>query len=252
MVSLISIVLVILFAWLQIRDVPIAVVVKNTNPDLLQRLTIILYYFCWVFGCNFDIKIQEHSYKFFPEGKLPIGAIALIVLFGFVAALLIWSRRNTICFAIVITLFMACNFIGWRYIVKTVRPIIEDSKREYEHGGKPDYFGLEKLRTATDYITGNWQVLRFVVMSLFIVLLDVFSFYAQTRELTAEAVHRLVPDTSETSIDELLPAGIFLLYVIIAEGWIWTMRTRAQISLDEIKKLRKKYRLILLDASGTH
>jgi hypothetical protein len=237
---LIGAVLALIFGWLQFRDIPMASLIERTEPDLLLRLTLALYYSCWVFGTTFDTNIQTAVYVRDPNrGLIPKSAYLLLAGFGVVAGILMWASKSEAYFAIVLTLFVAFNIVGFIYILSHVQPMMAASKEQYE--SKRDYFGLEQLDLVITYMTGPWQRLRFVVMIVLAIGMNVIVFWDDGRAFVANLLVVFVPPTDAAMMDRLIPSLSFLVFVLVAEGWIWIQRVRVRTAIDLIESLSEKY-----------
>jgi hypothetical protein len=233
-------VLALIFSWIQLRDIPVASLIEKTEPDLLLRFTLALYYSCWVFGTTFDTNLQSSVYVRDPNrGLIPKFAYVLLIGFGVVAALLMWASKSEAYFAIVLTFFVACNIGGFCYVLSYVRPIMAASKEQYEL--KRDYFGLEQLDLVIVYMSGRWQWLRFIAMVVMAIAMNVIVFSDSARALVARLLATIAPPASAESIDRLIPSLSFLIFVLVAEGWIWAQRLRVRTTIDLVEILAAKY-----------
>src|SRR3984893_12612628 len=96
-----------LFAYLQLKDLQAAAIFTPVASDILWRATLVIYYWCWVFGTSFDTDIQEIAYVSFPgKGRWPVRAFGVLSLFVVVAAVLLWSRGNFVYFSLALTVFV--------------------------------------------------------------------------------------------------------------------------------------------------
>ncbi len=213
---------------------------ERAEPDLLLKLTLALYYSCWVFGSTFDTNLQMSVYVRDPNrGLFPKFAYALLIGFGAAAAILLWASKEEAYFAFVLTGFVAFNILGFFYILRYVKPIMAASKEQYEI--KRDYFGLEQLDLVITYMSGRWQSLRFTVMVLLAIAMNVIVFSDSARGLVASLVAAIAPPVNAQTIDRLIPSLSFLVFVLVAEGWIWAQRLRVRTAIDLVEGLAAKY-----------
>lgn len=233
-------VLAVFFGWLQFREIPVASLIERAEPDLLLRLTLALYYSCWVFGSTFDTNIQMSVYVRDPNrGLFPKFAYALLIGFGIAAGVLLWASESEASFALVLTGFVACNIAGFCYVLRHVRPIMAASREQYEL--KRDYFGLEQLDLVTRYMTGRWQWLRFAVMIVLAIVMNVIVFSDNTRGAIAGLLAAIAPPVTAQTIDRLIPSLSFLAFVVVAEGWIWAQRLKVRTAIDLVEGLAERY-----------
>lgn len=243
-ITVIGSLLALVFTWLQIRDLPIAAVVENTRPEFIQRLTIVIYYLCWIAGSRFDVGVQEAAYVDDPrEGRLSVITIFTIILFGAVAAALLWVSDDELKFSLVLTLFVGMNILGWRHIIKRVRPAINATRKRYRE--EHDYFGIEHLSIVTEYMSGRWQWHRFATLVGIILVSDVVVLMPAVRQFATQNMHRVISEISSQTFSVLLPDFLLLLFVLISEVWMWVMRVRIATSLRVLRSLNRKYNLTL-------
>lgn len=237
---LIGAALALIFGWLQFRDIPVASLFDRAEPDLLLKLTLALYYSCWVFGSTFDTNLQMSVYVRDPNrGLFPKHAYALLIGFGAAAAVLLWASKEEVFFAVVLTGFVAFNILGFFYILRYVKPIMAASKEQYEI--KQDYFGLEQLDLVITYMSGQWQWLRFIVMVLLAIAMNVIVFSDSARGLIAHLLATIAPPANVQTINRLIPSLSFLVFVLVAEGWIWAQRIRVRTAIDLVEGLATRY-----------
>lgn len=243
-VKAIAFVLAVGFTWLQIKDFHVEGVIDGANPDLTRKIVLAIYYWCWVFGCNFDLDMQELAYF---EGtrrlKLSLTAIGLLIIFGLVAAMLLWISGSDQGFAAVLALFLALNIMGFLYILRVVKPIIRSSCEKYTQ--EQHYLDVVQLEIVSGYMLGRWQWLRFGVGFVVILAMELICFSPQLRGISAQFLSGITHAAdSPQAFYALLPSAIFVVFVAVMEGWIWTMRFRAKISLDFVEILGGRYLVV--------
>src|SRR5689334_10613027 len=54
--------LVALFAWLQFSNYEITQIIEKTEPEAFLRCIMFGFYLSWVFGPNFDLKVQKIAF----------------------------------------------------------------------------------------------------------------------------------------------------------------------------------------------
>jgi hypothetical protein len=232
--------LALVFGWLTFRDLPIAAAIASTQPEYVRQFVLVAYYFSWVFGTSFDVSTQQAVYIRDPQrGRMPGGAFLVVLILFAVAAILLWANENDTYFAGTLTGFVVVNVVSFWILLRRVRPIISASHKAYEERG--DFFGLELLRIVTDYIAGKWQWLRFVAMGLLILAADIVCFNEHARQLLGVGVQNLIPSLPAEAIAPLLTDMLLFLFVLVAEGWIWTLRVRTKTSMIVIENLNERY-----------
>lgn len=241
LIKIIGAILLAIFTYLQVIDIPLGTLINSVDSDLLRRFTVILYYWCWVFGATFDNDIQEFSY-FAERGtvKLRKRDIALIVAFGFVGGALLWASRNDQAFAIVLTLFFAFNIFGFWWILQFVGPLIKHSRAKFEQ--ERNFFSLVQLGLVSDYMKGLWQWLRFGAGILLVSAMDGICFSNSFKIFLAQNIGSTFGlDASALALR--LPTFAFVAFVIVMEGWIWMKRAQIRVSLDLLGTVSADYAL---------
>jgi hypothetical protein len=241
LIKYIGLILFAIFTYLQLKDFQIGTVIENISPDLLRRLTLIAYYWCWIFGTTFDTDIQEVAY-FSEKGrfKLTERAIGLLLLFGFVAAVLLWAANDDRLFAGTLTVFFLFNVGGFAYILWFVKPIILASKDKYLEG--KNHFSLAQLELVSGYMNGSWQWKRFGLGVALIAIMNAICFSDSIKIAIAEGLARFIPITADL-LSERLPTFTFVTFVALMEGWIWVQRAKVSVALDLLEQLSTKFTL---------
>jgi hypothetical protein len=231
-----------LFTWLTFRGYPYIQWIEKTDIEFLRHVTLAFYYFCWVFGSTFDIRIQREVYQNDPQlGSLPRVALAAIVMLLVVAAALFAVSESENWFSVLLALFLATNIFGWRVILHRVRPIIAASEERYKFDR--NYFGFEQLRVVAAYLEGRWQWYRFVTMIVLVLVANMICFLPAARELLSSAISSIVRELSPAAVSRLLPISSLVLFVVAAEGWIWALRARVRATLNVLYFLEETYEL---------
>ena len=248
LIRYIGLILFAVFTYLQVKDFQVGALIENISPDFLRRITLILYYWCWIFGATFDTDIQELAY-FSDKGrfKLTGKAIGLVILFGIVAAVLLWSAYDDRLFAGALTIFFAANIAGFAYILWFVKPIIQASENKFRRGD--NYFSLAQLELVSGYMNGSWQWKRFGLGVLLVVAMDTICFLDVVKIAIAEALAGFLP-VSTAALAERLPTLTFVSFVILMEGWIWIQRARVHVALDLLEELSREFTLTPIGRSA--
>ena len=236
-IKAISIILPILYAWLSFRNLSfqeiVAVLSNATALDVFWKVVLLIYYTGWVFGASMDTNFHEDvSFGAPYDGRLPLQAIGLLVLFLVVAILLLYSNTYE-QFVLFITVFFITNLVGYAYIsAKFTKPMLEESRIEYERNN--ELYSLERLAIFEHYMLGWWQIWRFAAGALIIAIMIGIALikyiYGQIQYLESVPI-------------ELLQASGMLLFVGVMEVWIFSMRIRTRAGLAALDQLASKYEL---------
>lgn len=246
-----------IFTWLQIKDVPLGVLVESTTPGFLIKAALIPYYFCWIGGATFDVAVQQRVYVADKNrGRLAIDTAAVVAGFFIVALLLLWTSSNEKVFGVsaeqlfdvpyekifglVLTAFVVVNIIAWRHIVRRIKPAIKLSRERFEQ--KRNFFRLEQLELVTEYMTGRWQMRRFYGMLAMLAIINFVNWNEGLRLLLAQMA-RNIPGLSDKDVSNLIFGALILLFVFIAEAWIWIKRVNIRTALLVINRLKEKYEI---------
>lgn len=230
------------FGWLQLKDLPLIPLLESTQAGFVLKIALTLYYFSWVFGANFDVGLQQAAFlRDRHRGNLGLRAIAAIAGFGVVAAILLWVSNDEQRFSMALIAFVVVNVVGWHVLAARVSSICHASLILAEG----DYFEIERIRLVQEFISGNWQRHRFLVMFLIAAVGAAVCFVPEVRATIRTVVVSLAPDLREKGavVDQLLPASVFLMFLVIAESWIWTMRAKTRLFLALIDDLRLTYEM---------
>jgi hypothetical protein len=234
--------LVLGFGWLQLKDFPLIPLLESTQVGFVLKVALTLYYFSWVFGANFDVGLQQAAFlQDRHRGNMGWRAIAAIVGFGVVAAILLWVSNDEKRFSVALIAFVAANVVGWHVLAARVSSIGHASLILAEG----DFFEIERIRLVQEFMNGDWQRWRFLVMFLIATIGVAICFLPALRAAIQIAVVALAPDLTkkEAIIDQLLPTSVFLMFLVVGESWIWTMRARTRLFLALIDHLRVTYEI---------
>ena len=234
--------LLFLFAWLQIKDVPLGTLVQNTTPQRIIKVSLILYYTCWIGGATFDTKVQQKVYVSDPKrGQITLELLTVIAGFCAVALALVWASSHQEFFGALLLIFVAVNICAWMLIVARVKPVIASS-REISLKSAENLFRLEQLQIVEKYMTGSWQIHRFGVMIAMIAFAIAISYLDGIRLLLALPIASVIKSVTPGTIAESLPLSIsILLFVVVAEAWIWIRREHVRFTLAAMDDLRQRY-----------
>jgi hypothetical protein len=240
-IGLFASVLGVLFAWVQLRAIPLPAL-ENTDPTYIRRIVLALYYACWVAGTTIDANIQKEVYRNDPErGNVSREAVIAVAGLFVVAAFLLWASTSDERISVALVPFLIVNIIAWRVLVHRVHPIITATALKYEKQGK--FHRLEQLHVVRGYIAGWWQWARFALMGLIVIAANVFTFSASARSFASRTLQDFLPPNTAAAVPTLLPVAALCLFVIAAETWIWVLRARNAIALRTIGALARRYTL---------
>ena len=99
-----------------------------------------------------------------------------------------------------------------------------------------DYIGRERLCVVYIYMLGRWQLWRFLAGFLIICLM---AFVA----VSGSYFPHLLGPLGDLSPD-VVQVLAMLCFVLVMEGWIWTMRLRTSAKLDVLDELAPKYEVL--------
>lgn len=232
--------LVLLFAWLQVKDVQLGVIIENAEPNTLLRVTLAFYYLCWVGGATFDLNIQQSVYlRDRNAGMIAISAVALLISFGITATVLLFASENKRWFSIALTIFWIVGTIGFWYIQNTIRPMVSDTWKVLR--SSENYHRMERLMIVVRYMRGRWQWHRIMMSFIFILIILTLTFLGPFRAALSRLASLMIPDSRVETISGLLPSLAFLIYVAATEGWIWLARLRVKVSLQVLDDLNERF-----------
>jgi hypothetical protein len=138
--------------WPQLPRVPLS----TLDSFLVLRCTFALYVYCWFWGCNRDLDVQDEILVKAPSPTVPsIGvAIMMFILFAF-----LFLVHNPLVLSALLLVFLLANIGGWIYLKEHVRPFADLTRTTYSDNG--DLINLLKTRVYYDYLFGTWQWWRF-------------------------------------------------------------------------------------------
>jgi hypothetical protein len=223
-------ILVVIFGWLQFKGLPIGEIVGSVSGDLVVKFALCIYYLSWAAGTINDVDEQETAYAEAPnQGRLPRMGIFVAIVVAAVFGILCFVQSAQ-WFSVVLAGFLALNVGGYIYIIRTVQPVAEKSEAQYLKDG--DHLSVIKLGIVWKYMSGPWQVYRFVYGFLAIGVVIAASF---TR--LPQMLNSIYPDVPP----ETYVALSVLFYVVTFEGWIWAMRIWAKVAQGTADLIMDKF-----------
>ena len=232
--------LALIFGWLTVKATPLDELTHSFNDTSITKLALVLFFIGWIHGARSDIRIEQQVYAADPShGKLSWKAVTGIA--GFVAAyfLLLYVHPIHLLFQCVLLAFLGWNIVCWRIILSHARPMMALSRDIYIADG--NHFALERLAIVERYMTGSWQVARFVTLAVS-VLLQILVVLLVDHVPLAESIASI--QINGADIRHLLPyvpGVLFLAYVLLSEGWMNYARGRAFAALDVLDDLAARY-----------
>jgi hypothetical protein len=246
-VKVVSGILIVMFTWLQFRSYNITQLIEKAEPETFLRVIVVGFFFSWVLGPNFDIRIQKAAYTNDPDrGAITRTGLALLVIFSLSATLMLWATLNEKMFFVTLTGFIILNFIGYGFIYLRVSSIVRLSEIRLRED--KSIFRLAKLNFVKKFMFGPWQVYRFIFMAVSMTLLDTLCFITPWRSVVSGMINQLLP-ISQNTISSLLPDLGLMCFLIASEGWIWTERLKVSVALETIDSLSHDFKLSLLSNS---
>jgi hypothetical protein len=105
LIKIMASVLVFAFGWLKLQGLELAPIAKELPASVILKLSLALYFACWVYGTLKDTNFQEYVYEKAPNrGRLPVVGIILCTLLAFIFGLMCLVKTYQ-QFAIVLTVF---------------------------------------------------------------------------------------------------------------------------------------------------
>jgi hypothetical protein len=232
--------LVALFAWLQINKSEVMHVIAGAAPDLLLKSGLTAYYFAWIMGSSIDLGLQQATLARDPnKGEIPWGVY--FSFFGFVltAGFLVWSTRDVYWFAIALVVFYAAHILGFIYMRSYLGPMFKTSAAHFNAEG--DHYRFEKLMIVARYFFGTAMWRKLTVGSVIIFGVCAVSFSSSLRFTVASLIQLGEPSIPMETLAAIVPALGFWIFMLVTEGWQWTVRLNTRNALAVLSHLRQKY-----------
>jgi hypothetical protein len=230
------------FTVLQLRDFTVQPIITGAASEVIWRVALIAYFWCWRFGCIRDTDIQELAYASLPnKGQWPLRSYGIVGLLILVAVVLVAAQGNIFWFSIALTFFFIVDHIGCRHLVAVLATEAEKSEEEFTR--KRQFFALERLRIVRAQIQGNWKWWRLCAGTLIIIATHAFAFVPTFQSLVTAQVLAVKPDLSANEAEVFVYSLLVLSFVIVMEVWHYWIRLKTWVSLDCIDTLSEKYTL---------
>jgi hypothetical protein len=241
-INTVAVVLGLLIAYLQIKNIRPDVLLTSSSADILWRVALVAYFWSWVGGANYDTNIQELAYAAFPgHGKWPLQPYVVLVILVLMAAILLETYGNIAHFSLALTGFLLVDHVSWLYLRRFLQKSIDDSRIVYTAEGK--FYELEVLRMVRDYMFGPWKLWRLVVGAIFVIAADMFAFNQAIQQATVSALQNTCPWLSSNDAILLSYSVLFFLYVLAMESWLWLNRIQMYLRVVTLEYLDRLYHL---------
>lgn len=228
------------FTVIQWKEIPFGEAVSAIRHDYFQTVLLSFYYGCWVFGTNVDVNAQYWVYVTDPErGKIRLSAIGAVATLTVAGALLLLLRHNERLFALCLAMFAAVDMGAWRYLVYFLRPILKASRDQLQREG--DFFALAQFDCVAGYITGRWHWYRFVPLCAISIAMCLVAFSDLAKTYLALLLSWSFQGLPSDKAEALLPDFLLLLFVLVSEIWIWTLRLQMWSIIRAIDVLEERY-----------
>jgi hypothetical protein len=195
--------------------------IGSLGAYVLFKLTLVGYMYCWFFGCNRDLSVQNDVLRDGPKPSFSeVGLmIVLVAAFAF-----LFYVEDPLLLSSTFLVFLTINVAGWVYLQHVARPFSRAAAESYL--ASHDRVGEIKVMLYEEYMFGRWQWWRFGVGFALLVLLAVTSFgFAPL----PPGVHR-----------DVAFALLALLALSVLEVWIWYKRLKLKIQWDGLEWLNER------------
>lgn len=244
-----------------LTNLPIELAPDLLRPASLWKVLISLYALSWYYGTTFDNRYQIDVITSAPEGRLPIGSVAVAVTIFVLFAAMWWLDvfSDTIANAylpwlgaatseglfdlmiVVLAGFWIFNIFAWRfYLARHMTGLIAKSRIDTQ--SSRDYLRNEMLDQIDQFISGRWQWARFL-SGMVVLLLIIIVAKTHLRDDLARLLARVAGPQfiSETQLRAVLPHILVVVWFIESEAVIWFMRIRLKFYVDCLQRLKRKY-----------
>lgn len=234
MIKTVATILLFFFGWLSLKDFPYIELLNDDFSAILLKISLGLYYFSWIFGTYADLEDEEYTLLIAPnKGKITNMAVGTIAMLGLLFAILCWAKDFRV-FSISLFLFFLFDRLGNIYLVRYIRPAIDESKKKYIEN--ENISGLLSINSIDKFLSGKYINWRFGIGILIVLIMVLFSF----TELPVE-----ISVFFGIKSPDLLIVFLIFLYVVVIELWIWYQRLRRKIYLQLLIEIDEKYQLNL-------
>lgn len=217
--------------------------VASSSPQVIIKLTLLIYYGCWHYGALIDLNLHKKILVRDPsKGAIDIKTIVVFVLFVATAYGFLWASSHEAIFSVAIFIFWSVLTYAGKIARDVALPVFVESGSWYAKHHK--FYEVEKQVRVSRYFFGSQMKLRNKVGFGLAALIAVVTNVTPVREWIASLVHeQFISAADVTSINALIPSIAFASFVAITEGWQWMMRINVLNSVKVLNELKKKYHI---------
>ena len=232
-------IMVLLFGVLELRNIPLNFTVFNQDvAKVMFKISLILYFWGWAHGTIFDLSDEEQVLVVAPNrGELTRTGILLIILLAAVFCALCMFQ-TPIGISITLSFFFILDYIGWRYLINFTKKSINESRSKYEKYEM--LIGNTYLDILENYISGDWKRVKYVVMFVFLVLINI---------LVYTSLSMRINQFIGLPFQDFYLYFTILLYVLVSESCQWYMRIKRRWLLKLVDEIYKNYSISRKDVS---
>jgi hypothetical protein len=231
-----------LVAFLQIKDIKPDALLTPSSADIIWRVALIIYYWSWVGGFNFDLNVQELAYIAFPgQGRWSQQLYFILAVFIVMAATLLTSFGNIAYFSLALTCFLIVDYASWFCMRLYFRQSIDHSRIHYTT--EQQFYEVEILTMVQDQVFGLWKLWRLLLGAGMVGVADLFSFNHAFQNIVVRGMQNVFPWLSSTDAGSFFYSALFLIYVVVMESWLWFHRIRLYARLGTLDYLSGTYQL---------
>ncbi|MFP4073270.1 MAG: hypothetical protein ACLFVZ_04450 [Actinomycetota bacterium] len=225
-----------IFGFLRLRGVPVGPTLESLPAELIFKIALFIYFSSWVLGTVNDANEQEIAYAVPPrDGKFPWQGYALGASLALVFGVMCFVD-NPRHFAIALTVFLGINVVGWRYLVRKLRPEAYARSLERYRNDK-DGMSMFRLEVFYRYIAGKWQWYRFLYGAALLLPLYYLAFFDSAAR---------VGDGMGIRSKETLVSLSFLVYVVSFEAWVWVQRIKVKFATNVLEDLQEEFAIVVV------
>lgn len=195
--------------------------IRSLESFVVLKISFVFYLYCWFFGTNRDLSVQNDLFKSAPKPTIKeIGIIAVLVI----GCSLLFYLENQFYISVIFVIFIGTNIVGWVWLKKLTKPLVDESLTAYKNNC--DLKGTVKINIFVEYMFGKWQWHRFIVGILLLISLIPMSL-------------GLFP--TPIGIEKNLAFSLMILLIIlILESWIWYKRFILKVLWEGLDWLESK------------
>lgn len=187
---------------------------------VILKLSFAIYMYCWYYGCNRDLSVQNDVLRDAPKPAMNEVAVAAVVFAAF--AFLFYVEQPQYL-SIAFISFLALNVGGWVFLCHRLRPFARQALKGYRD--RDETVHEVKTLLYQDYLFGQWQWWRFaagfaVLAALLGVSFDMVTIPGLPKDATF--------------------ACLIALTILVLESWIWYRRFKLKIQWDGLDWLNEK------------